>query len=193
MKTTAEAYPLHWPAGFPRTKQTERARFKLSDDRARLMLTHEVRLFGGSYLVISTNIPVRRDGSPRPTAHVADTGVAVYFMRAGKPLCIPCDRWASVTDNITAIAHTIAAMRGLNRWGTGELVERTAQAFTALPAHEADWPSVLGVARHTPWDAIKARYKELVFKMHPDAGGSEADMTRLNVAFTAARTELLGG
>ena len=36
---------------------------------------------------------------------------------------IACDKWDSIRDNLHAVAKTIEALRGIDRWGTGEMVD----------------------------------------------------------------------
>ena len=51
----------------------------------------------------------------------------------------------------------------------------------ALPAPE-QWWQVLGLTAAAPVELIQRRYRELVRSAHPDTGGSEAAMARLNAA-----------
>jgi len=60
----AEAYPLQWPDGWPRTRSPERSRFDVTPDRARREMVIELERFGASNIVISTNVPLRKDGNP---------------------------------------------------------------------------------------------------------------------------------
>lgn len=81
---------------------------------------------GGSHLVISTNIELRRDGLPHAgRREPSDKGVAVYFDYRRRPICFACDRWDRIGDNIYAIAKTIDALRGIERWGSGSMVEQS--------------------------------------------------------------------
>lgn len=124
--TEKTAYPLYWPPGRPRAKErfVNRA-FKQSFASARDACAREVKLLGGTGLVVSTNVPLKRDG-------LSDPGVAVYFVRGGRELCFACDRWVHVQDNMHAIALTIEALRGIARWGTGDMMEA---AFRGYRAH----------------------------------------------------------
>src|SRR3546814_19053229 len=45
-----------------------------------------------------------------------------------------CDRWDTVRDNVRAIGKTIEAIRGIERWGASDMMERAFSAFEALPA-----------------------------------------------------------
>src|SRR5690606_9584801 len=130
---TMEAYPLQWPDGWPRTDRPARARFDTSFARARAELLNELRLLGATGVVISSNIELRRDGLPYANAKQPDDrGMAVYFTLRGEQQCIPCDVWDRTEDNLQAIRLTVAALRGLDRWGAKEMVNAAFRGFKAL-------------------------------------------------------------
>lgn len=186
-----EAYPLAWPQGWPRTKNPQRSRFATTFDRARREVEDEVRRMGGRYAVISTNMPLRRDGRPYAGARPDrdDNGVAVYFERDGKQMVFACDRWDRAGDNMRAIQKTIEALRGIERWGASDMMERAFSAFEALPPPRSCW-DVLGVRIGSPADEIHAAYLAKARAAHPDAGGSNAAMAELNAARDAAIKDL---
>lgn len=174
-----QAFPLHWPEGWPRTKTPGRSRFDVSFAAARDGLLEQIARMGGRYVVLSTNIELRRDGLPYANQRTpADTGVAVYFERKGKQMVFACDRWDLVKDNIRAIQKTIEAMRGIERWGASDMLERAFSAFVALPAPGSDaprsWREVLGFppAAQPDRDGIEIAYRFKAKRAHPDAGGS---------------------
>lgn len=186
------AYPLHWPEGFPRRRRREVSRFRTTFGVARDRLLREFGLLGARYIVISSNIPVRRDGLPYADHRQPDDpGVAVYFDLKGGQRVMACDRWSTACDNVVALAHTVEAMRGIARWGSTEMLERAFSAFQALPPAATDWRAVLGA---TTLEEARRRHRALAFEAHPDRrGGSEEAMKRLNVALEAAERELGGG
>jgi hypothetical protein len=186
---TEEAFPLAWPSGKPRTRLPQRSRFDVSLAQARDGLLYEIRLLGGSLPVLSTNIPLRLDGLPYANHRQPDDkAVAVYFTLKGQPMCFTCDRWDSVGDNIQAVRKTIEALRGIERWGTGDMVQQAFTGFMALPAPESPW-GTLGLKPGSGSAEIEAAYRDRAKRSHPDHGGSHEQMARLN----AARAELLGG
>jgi hypothetical protein len=179
----AEAFPLAWPAGMPRTERPARSAFgDVTIHRATQELLWEIERTHGRLPVISTNLELRNDGLPyskqRP---ITDPGVAVYFTRRGRQLVFACDRWDRIEHNMRAITKTIDAMRGIERWGSSDLMERAFMGFEALPAPE-QWWQVLGVSERAPRDEITRAYREKARSAHPDTGGSEAAMARLNAA-----------
>lgn len=192
-----EAYPLQWPFGRPRSKRPERSRFAVSLARARYQLMHELHLLGARNIVISSNVSLRRDGLPYANQpEPDDAGVAVYFTYKKEQMSFACDRWDRVRDNVQAIRHTIAALRGIERWGTGEMVQQAFTGFAALPAPgqvaTRPWREVMSLQndRNVDLDVAEGRYHYLARKRHPDAGGTEALMAELNAAIAAARKEL---
>lgn len=193
---TITAFPLHWPMGRKRTEHYRRARakFETSFAVARDELIAEVRRLGGRNLIISTNIPLRQDGLPYATyKKIEDEGVAVYFSYDGQPMSFACDRWDRVEHNMQAIVKTIDALRGIARWGTGDMMKAAFTGFTALPSPETKrtWREVLGLySGERNLEIVKAAYRRLASAAHPDKGGSHDAMTALNAALADAEKEL---
>jgi hypothetical protein len=104
---------LCWPAGRPQTQYPKRSRFEANFARARDCLMREINLLGGRNAVLSTNIPLRRDGLPFANYKVpTDKGVAVYFTYKDRQVCFACDAWDKIEDNMQAVWKTIEAPRG---------------------------------------------------------------------------------
>lgn len=160
-----DRFPLVWPDHIPRTPTHDRAYggFMVTPEKATRDLLKEVRLARGSDLIISTNIPVRRDGMPYASAkEPMDPGVAVYFTRKGKTICIPCDSFDRVWKNIRAIGLSIADMRGPEARGCAVLTDQAFTGFLALPAPSAlRWHHVLGVSPSATVEEISDARKAL--------------------------------
>lgn len=190
----AESYPLHWPLGWKRTRSPENSRFKTGFGAARKYLFEELGRMGASRIVLSTNISLRNDGMPRANTRPdgGDAGVAVYFHRKGKDMVFACDKFREACDNIYSIANTIDALRGIERWGASDMMERAFSGFKALNSeNEGDsWWSVLGCSASANLDEIDRAYKAKVRMVHPDAGGSNEDMRKVNVARDQAKSTL---
>lgn len=189
---TPERYPLTWPTIYPRTpaQKLRCARFEVSFAKARDELLHELELLKAKTIIISSNIPLRLDGLPYANAkEPVDKGVAVYFKLGKKPYVLACDRWDATKDNLRAIGLHVAAMRGMERWGVGNL-EQAFAGYVALPERSnksKKWWEVLSVKQNASPTEIKEAYKELVRRYHPDTGGSHAQMLELNWAYDMAK------
>ena len=200
-----EAYPLYWPEGRPRTRDgsRERARFDTSFARARDEVVRQIELMAGRYawmrketnLIVSTNLQLRRDGLPLAGQRQPnDPGVAVYFNYKKTPVCFACDRWSRIEDNMQAIAKTIDALRGIARWGTGDMMEAAFKGFTALPAPGANplhWRSVLGLGATATRADVEAAFRRRRSETHPDRGGSTDEFNAVQRAYDAACLELI--
>lgn len=196
-----QAYPLTWPERQARTLSSSRsdAMFKVGLGKSRDDLMRELHLLGAKDIVVSTNVPVRRDGLPLSDAREPnDPGVAIYFDRMvraptaaapwkkiARPFVIACDHYRKVAWNLRAVGLTVEALRAIERHGSSALLEQAFTGFAALPAHtEADppWWVVLGVDEHAGEAVVREAYLELAKLHHPDAGGNDARMSQINRA-----------
>lgn len=191
---TQQAFPLSWPAGWPRSRFAVHSSFgthtisECVDD-----ILRQLKLIGAQSVVISSNLILRNDGLPRSgQSQPRDAGVAVYFKLNKADRVLACDKWSRVEDNMWAIAKHIDALRGQQRWGVGT-IEQAFTGYAALPpagqGTQQAWWQVLGLggnlAGFEPQLAaayINTAYKAEARKRHPDAGGSTEAMAALNVA-----------
>lgn len=172
------AFPLCWPERrnrLPKERRKTNGHFKASFAKARDNCVVEIKRLNGDNIIISTNIRLKRDGQPEAVDFgkvIPDPGVAVYFKRNGKELCFACDCWSHVQDNMYAISLTIQALRGIARWGTGDMMEAAFTGFMALPApgqsSGASWWTTLGVPINASKADVLSAYRGLVKKFHPD-------------------------
>jgi ribosomal protein S14 len=191
-----EAFPLQWPTGWPRTKGhgNRWAPYKVSADKARRDLLHNLHLMGGINCIISSNVPLRRDGMPYADAaqkRIDDPGVAVYFQRkvGGERQVIACDKWNRPESNIRAIGLCVEALRAIARSGASELLDRAFTGFKALPASpEVEWWTVLGVPRNASAAEIKSAYRKLALRHHPDVSDRDENLWhRVQTAYEQAQ------
>lgn len=181
-------FPLSWPAAKLRTAAHHRKSAAFRDNGREVgvptainRLQIELEAIRAGSPILSTNLELRLDGRPRADRSApSDPGAAIYFTLKGREIALACDRWDRVADNIVAIAKHIEALRGQDRWGVGT-IEQAFAGYEALPAPE-QWWQVLGVGVQATAAEINARYRELARAAHPDTGGSEAAMARLNAA-----------
>lgn len=206
-------HPLQWPVGWPRTSASRiRRAWKFGRPRsaddgqpsyvARSRWTvyaaleevkRQLKLLGVDQrqIVFSSNMPQRLDGLPiSKAAEPRDSGVAVYFVLKGEPHALACDRWDRVADNLRAIALHIDALRGMDRWGVGSL----AQAFAGYGLKQLaevgarkSWWEILGFKEEpTEATAVKAKFRELALKHHPDRRGNPNQMAEISAAYEEA-------
>jgi hypothetical protein len=195
---TATRFPLSWPDGWPWTNAyaRQRARFAhykkpLTVSQAIDRLSGELHRLGAASELLSTNLDLRLDGLPRSgQAEPSDSGAAVWFWLKKKPLCLACDRWDRVADNIAALAQHIDALRRIDRYGVGS-IEQAFAGYVALPAKASDWWVILGVSPNATIDEVNSRFKELARTNHPDVGGNVDEFQRISAARRAA-AEALG-
>lgn len=187
-----KAYPLQWPVGWPRTEQRINSRFgnynnKPSIGKASQYVVDEIRMLCGEKwvddidYVISSNLRTRLDGLPYSNqAQPDDPGIAVYFMYNGQQMVIACDTFEKIGCNLWAIGKTVEALRGIDRWGCSELMNRAFTGFKALPENSTNtgdaspW-EILGVTKDMNAGEIKKKYRELCKKYHPDVSPSNEE------------------
>lgn len=189
---SVQAYPLHWPQGFPRAKFRENSRFRSSYDTALGNVQKSLRAFASDsgkkldHAIMSSNVTL--------TNHQpSDPGVAVWFVWDGMQVCIPVDRYQSVPENLQAIHHIIEARRVELRHGTLALVRATFSGFQALPAPEGKhWRDILSLPKDSriDRDAVEKAFRSLAVERHPDKGGSADQMAELNNARETALREI---
>lgn len=193
----AEAYPLYWPEGWKRTGYREYSRFKSGFGAARNLLTAEIGRMGGTGVIISSNVPLRNDGLPRANQpEPSDPGIAVYFKHKGKEMVFACDKYRRTWENAYAIAKTIEAMRGIERWGASDMMERAFRGFAALPEKAAQpWREVLGFTpeQRVTESEIESAFRKLAMVHHPDKGGDKEKFFEIVMAKDNAKSDLRQG
>ncbi len=191
-----EAYPLQWPDYQQRTPhyKIQKSRFDTTFDIARKLVFNEIARLGGKNPILSTNIPLRKDGYPYASARDPDDrGVAVYFDYKGKSMVFACDKWQTTKENVKAVAKTIDAIRGIERWGSSEMMEQAFRGFEALPAPKQNgWRDVFNIAptQKPSFDQLKGIYKRKAKVAHPDHGGTNEECHIIQGAYDQAKIEL---
>ena len=179
-----QAYPLTWPAGWPKTNKKLSSRFKTTVPAALKNVRNSLVLFGKDSgtpttdIIISSNVTL---GNERPK----DNGVAVWFTWEGKQLCIAVDRYDSVQENLQAIHLIIESRRTELRHGGLHLLRQAFSGFKALPEASGSetWYKILGVKTNANADEIKSAYIAKAKTAHPDAGGSSELFNKIKTAY----------
>lgn len=186
-----ERCPLTWPVGRPRTPPSKqsRARFNSTLGTAVKQVMKELRLLGATDIIVSTNLPTKRDDLPYTSGpEPKDPGVSVWFKRfslktGSRYFVIACDTYDRVRDNMRAVAVTVEAMRTIHRHGAETILEQAFSGFAALPPAKK-WFEILGVPEDAPPDVIKNVYNKLAAIHHPDKPtGSTERMVEINKAY----------
>ncbi|MBN3951900.1 MAG: J domain-containing protein [Nostoc sp. NMS7] len=110
------AYPLTWPPTSQRTPNNKRASasYRTGFAKARDDLLNELRLSGADSVIISSGIPLRKDGLPCASfREPLDPGIVVYFRGKGQSYALCCDAWDRVKDNLRAIGEYVSALRAI--------------------------------------------------------------------------------
>lgn len=201
---SAQAYPLQWPEGWPRTepgKRKQDSAFQVNVGKAIDDLYEELGRLGAKNIVLSSNLTLNTFHRPyTKQSGISDPGIAVYFTLNGRNMVMARDAYADWRDNIRSLGLAVEAFRALHRHGGAHMMERAFAGFAALPAPGAaksarSWREVLGF---TPMDKpdktnIEVHYRSRARDRHPDApGGSNEAMAELNAARDAALKEIGG-
>lgn len=194
----ATAHPLQWPVGWPRFQTRHYDPFRTEFLKSRTRLLNELRLLGARNVVISSNMPLRRDGMPYADASkevLEDPGVAIYFTLKDRPLTMARDKFRTPGANLHSLALAVAAIRAIERHGGQFMMERAFAGFAALPPPSSSrpWREVLElknvIGKISP-DLIEVCYRQLAKERHPDAGGNADAMAELNAARQEALREV---
>jgi hypothetical protein len=196
-KSTATAYPLAWPDGWPRTPPHQRHSGSpfgshlrpLSFDGARRDLMDELGRLRVKDIVLSTNVQLRGDGAPMASAagkRMTDPGVAIYFTMKGRPLAMARDIYMDVAANMRSLFLAIDGLRKLERHGGGYMMDRAFSGFVALPPPPTCW-QVLEIPPTSDKAAILAAFKTMAMQT---GHGGILDMDYLVKARDAALKEI---
>jgi len=171
-------HPLYWPEGWKRNKSPENSRFgDHSIKKAIDMVLHQLHHMGTpNYMVIfSTNLKLRNDGLPYSSQkEPIDSGVSVWWKTGNKweeQKVMAVDDYNTCSENLWAIAKTLEALRGIERWSSSEIINRTFKGFTALPPPSGGGWCVILQCDVNDFDLAKHNYMRLRSKHHSDNGG----------------------
>lgn len=197
--TSTMTYPLDWPEQWPRSTTTRVSSFKTSLAKARDGLIRELHLLGARDVRVTTNMALNRDGtfaSHQPGIAGIDQAAAVWFTLRGEDRVLSCDTYRHLEDNLHALELTVGGIRGMQRWGIRDVVDRAMAGFSALPAGDTSaivgappvghddppWHETLHLAPSAGPDLIRAAFRQLAREHHPDRGGDPETFARINRA-----------
>lgn len=205
-------YPLCWPECRPKSGCREWSRFDLfapSNLLTRVLIYQifeEMRLMGATDFTLSSNMRWEGDRDYEASGFPVFTdrrlslddynGIALFFNLDGKSHVITSDKFDNVWCNLKALHYTVRDIRRMERYGcmsdfgmgfAGYLLDYDPHAEKV----GFDWREFMGVdSGIDDIDVVRERYHELGKVMHPDNGGTESGMKRLNMAFEEAKRDL---
>lgn len=202
MIETKEAYPLYWPVGYNRTPNSHKtnAPFQTAFAQARDAAINELKKMGAKNIIISSNVPLRKDGIPYAVPFgesqrvTADTGIAVYFDWNNDTKVLCCDAYVHLDDNMQAIRKTLEALRGIDRWKASDILSRVFAGFAALPAativpYKDIWKILDLEGMPANVQVVHDQYRIKAKQCHPDTGGTAEDFTELQNAYKQALSQ----
>lgn len=197
---------VDWPGEPTRPGSRTWAPFRASWRQTLQLLERELRQIAATSRVLQVDIPERDfriDGFPRANARQNGPGVILTFTApVAGDLSYPCDTYTDWQDNLRAIALALEALRKVDRYGVTKRGEQYA-GFKALPpgtialgtgmtldeaivfiadAAGVDHLGMLAERRMGGDDLVRVAYKLAARKLHPDHGGTEERMQKLNEA-----------
>lgn len=193
------SYPLQWPHGWKKPGSTQSSRFgrwnkPVSIRVAIDFVIDELRKMGipSWNIIISSNLKLKNDGYPYSNQREPDdVGISVWWRVDNSRKVIALGKYNKTADNLYAVGKTIEAMRGIERWGSGEILERTFEGFAALPdPNKLDWRTTLGYDGDSLPEA-KTLFRKKMIDAHPDRNaGDSTQATVLNEAMKLCKEEL---
>lgn len=184
--------PLEWPFNVVRNESRKSGQFKadgspITVTAALARLEEELWRHDAQDIEVSAHFGRTKGGNVAKQwdAKQGDPGVCIRYDIGKTAYTLPCDTYDNLAQNIAAIAAHLSAVRAMERYGVATGAQIMG-AFASLPAPTPiePWYAVLGVDVNAPEDVVKAAYRALSRKAHPDVeGGSHDAMSRLNQAF----------
>ena len=169
-----------WPeAGFEPQRARERSRFDTEYPDQMALLKYELGRLGAEALVIRLALSdrdIRRDGFPRANARPDHPGVVVEWQIGGTWYGRYNDKYDHWHDCMFAIAKTLEALRGVERWGSVEGGEQYEGMRLEIEA-----PGSTENAARELLDSYGGLNTALM-ATHPDRGGDPGEFRRVQDA-----------
>lgn len=116
--------------------------------------------------------------------------VNLTYVKNGRTVTLSMGKQARALENLRVLYIAINAIRMNERRGIGELMSSVYLQLEEGASHEKSPYEKLGLQEGLPLSVYEAMYKDLAKFAHPDAGGSEWEMTELNGAINKIRNQL---
>jgi hypothetical protein len=195
----------------PKWKKIDKSVFQMkpTPGTAMLKLKYELGRIGATDIVLEagfTENQLRNDDYPRADARPSHSTIRITFKRQGTtPMSMTCGGAADWWFNVHLIASTLERLRAIERYGCVQGAEQYA-GWNALPPSQpiaaSEWASVEQACRFLAdtgglvytggtLDAamLDRFYEQAAKRAHPDVGGSNDLMAKVN----RARAYIRGG
>lgn len=187
---------LDWPAGRPRKMAKDRRRGTyMSGGTLVTLAAANQRLADELVRHKASDVELYAEFTPAASGRVTgqkwsgvDPGAVVRYNAGRTGYCLPCDTFTELAQNIAGLAEYLKSVRKQEALGVATLSEMMT-AFAALPAPPS-WREILGVGPGATLERAQSAYRALAKLRHPDNGGSNEAIQRLNDAIAQAREEL---
>ncbi len=203
---------LQWPSRVARIHVNQRVpgNFKVARTKIYPELIAELDKMGVTGSTITSFIDFGRHGLPLVNQpRYCDPGVAVWFTWRDSRYVVACDQYEMALDNLRGVGLVLVALRSIERHSGISNMVRAMSAFYVLNQHHQEqqksappppprtasqstnWWHVLGFEEPIVDQVkIKARFRELSKKYHPD--GTEPDSARFQKIYAAYEKAKLG-
>jgi DnaJ-domain-containing protein 1 len=185
---------LDWPDEFERTAEDDRegypGGFRVTRSTAFQNILDELRTWDGvTDVQLDSGAEHQKQNPNKPYARSSfdDPGVVVRFTKDGEEMAAACDRWDNPRDNAQDLYHYLHETRMQEQRGT--VTAESEYSKLRLPSGDGDAVAaeppahaVLGVDRGATPQEIKDAWRERVQDAHPDKGGSDEELQRVNEA-----------
>lgn len=117
-----------------------------------------------------------------------DRTVTLRYIKDDREVVLSMSKQNRAVDNLRVLYLAVEAMRMNEKRGLGEVIQE-AYLQLAGPEPDMDPHELLGIRPDAPLEVAEAAWKAKMRTAHPDAGGSEEQVKKLNAAIEAIRKE----
>lgn len=179
-----------WPGSKTENWKRKASLFKAAYSKTLDLLEGELKKIAAKDILIQTWMQreqIRNDGWPKSNAaKPKEPGVILTFVRAGKTVSMPCDKYRDWEDNLRAIALSLQALRAVDRYGVTQSGEQY-RGWESLPPPSS--PNNIDAAEEiiSRWSSVPKEWirkdpvqaataiNEALKRTHPDKGGRTKD------------------
>lgn len=193
-----------WPGTKTDSWKRKASLFKAAYSKTLDLLEGELKKIAAKDILIQTWLQreqIRNDGWPKSNAaKPKEPGVILTFVRAGKTVSMPCDKYRDWEDNLGAIALSLQALRAVDRYGVTQSGEQY-RGWESLPPPSTSVEMTDEIAEEiiSRWSSVPKEWirkdpvqaataiREAIKRTHPDKGGRAEDFLSVQKAANAMR------